>query len=292
MLKLRHIEVFACIMRTGSVSEASRELHISQPAVSKTLQHAESRLGIELFKRVNGRLQATPEAGLLFSAATEIEDALYHFNKVSRDLKSLRLGELRICSAPTLAMEIIPLAAQKLKEKWPKLQLHIDAQPNDSIKEQINYCRADLGIVHFPGNAPTVEAEVLKQGEIKCIVPKNHPLASKETIDESELRGEDIIYCSGGTWWKDLIEENLPWIKQQKPSSETNYHGIACQLANKGLGIVLVDEFSLFSQSLNEVEVIPLTPSIPVTFGVLYNSYNSLPKPAEEFIDILKELIN
>lgn len=37
-------------MRTGSVSEASRELHISQPAVSKILKHAESRLGIELFK--------------------------------------------------------------------------------------------------------------------------------------------------------------------------------------------------------------------------------------------------
>ena len=53
-----------------------------------------------------------------------------------------------------------------------------------------------------------------------------------------------------------------------------------------------MDEFSLFSQSLNEVELIPLTPSIPVTFGVLYNSYNSLPKPAEEFIEILKELIN
>ena len=71
MLKLRHIEIFSCIMRTGSISEASRELHISQPAVSKTLQQAESQLGITLFERTSGRLQATPQANLLFSAATD-----------------------------------------------------------------------------------------------------------------------------------------------------------------------------------------------------------------------------
>lgn len=290
MLKLRHIEVFSCVMRTGSVSEASRELHISQPAVSKTIQHAESSLGIELFKRAHGRLQATPEAGLLFSAATDIEDALYRFNKISRDLKNLKLGELKITAAPTLAMEIIPLAVQKLAQKWPDLQLHIDSQPNESIKEQVNYCRADLGLVHFPSDESKLEAEIIAQGEIKCVVPKDHHLSTKTSITEGDLKGEKIIYCSGGTWWNTLIHQHIPWLKEQTPAAEANYYSVACQLASKGLGIVLVDEFSLFSQQLDNVNVVPFSPQIPVTFGVLYSRYNSLSKPAEEFIHILKEL--
>jgi DNA-binding transcriptional LysR family regulator len=291
MLKLRHIEVFSYIMRTGSVSEASRELHVSQPAISKTLQHAESTLGIELFKRINGRLQPTPEAELLFSAAKDIEDALYRFNKASRDLKNLNVGFLRVTAAPALAVEIIPTAAQLLKEKWPNLRLHIDVQPNESIKEQVNYCRTDLGIVHFPTMEHKIQAEIIKDGEIKCVVPKNHSLAKNKKITESDLYGENIIYCSGGTWWSKLIGSEIPWLREKDPSSEVNYFSVACQLASKGLGIVLVDEFSLFSQSLQGINVIPFSPTIRVSFGVLYNRYNSLSKPSEEFIAILREII-
>lgn len=291
MLKLRHIEVFSTVMRTGSVSKASQELHISQPAVSKTLQHAESRLDIELFKRVNGRLQPTPEAGLLFSVATEVEDALYRFNKISRDLKALNLGQLKVTVAPALAIEIVPTAIQVLQKKWPNLRIQIDVQPNASIKEQVNYCRADLGIVHFPTHESKIEAEVIRTGEIKCLVPKENPLSKLAFITESDLSGEKIIYCSGGTWWSDLLEKEIPWLNQREPCLEANYFNVACQLAKKGLGIALVDEFSLFSYKLDNLVAIPFSPKIRINFGVLYSRYNSLSKPAEEFILILKNLI-
>jgi DNA-binding transcriptional LysR family regulator len=59
---LRHIEIFQAIRQTGSVSAAAQLLHVSQPAVTKVLQHAEQQLGFPLFLRVRGKLQATPEA--------------------------------------------------------------------------------------------------------------------------------------------------------------------------------------------------------------------------------------
>ncbi len=61
-MKLRHIEVFQAIRQAGSVSGAAQLLHVSQPAVSKVLQHAEQQLGFPLFLRVRGKLLATPEA--------------------------------------------------------------------------------------------------------------------------------------------------------------------------------------------------------------------------------------
>jgi hypothetical protein len=60
-MRLRHIEIFQAIRQTGSVSAAAQLLHVSQPAVTKVLQHAELQLGFPLFLRVRGKLQPTPK---------------------------------------------------------------------------------------------------------------------------------------------------------------------------------------------------------------------------------------
>ena len=85
-MRLRHIEVFNAVMVTGSVSGAARLINITQPAVSRTLKHAELQLGFPLFERVGGRLVATAEARSLFPlvdrlfsmarAASAVRDAL------------------------------------------------------------------------------------------------------------------------------------------------------------------------------------------------------------------------
>ena len=58
-MKLKHIEVFNAVMLTGSVSAAARLLHVTQPAITQTLQHAELQLGYALFTRQRNRLVAT-----------------------------------------------------------------------------------------------------------------------------------------------------------------------------------------------------------------------------------------
>ena len=64
-MRLRHIEIFDAIWRTGSLTEAAETLHVSQPAASKLLANAEAQLGFKLFERVKGRLRATREAEVL-----------------------------------------------------------------------------------------------------------------------------------------------------------------------------------------------------------------------------------
>ena len=65
-MRLKHIEVFHAVMLTGSVSAASRLLHVTQPAVTQALQHAELQLGYALFTRQRRRLIPTREAQALY----------------------------------------------------------------------------------------------------------------------------------------------------------------------------------------------------------------------------------
>ncbi len=99
-MKLRHIEVFQAIRQAGSVSGAAQLLHVSQPAVSKVLQHAEQQLGFPLFLRVRGKLLATPEALELEREVAKLSDSLQAVRRLAQNLRrqpghSLRIGATR-----------------------------------------------------------------------------------------------------------------------------------------------------------------------------------------------------
>jgi len=83
-MRLRHIEVFNAIMLTGSVSAAARLINITQPAVSRTLQHAEIQLGFPLFQRAKGRLTPTTEAQALYP---HIERLFAQLDEVQRRIR-------------------------------------------------------------------------------------------------------------------------------------------------------------------------------------------------------------
>ena len=110
-MRLRHIEVFNAIMLTGSVSAAARLINITQPAVSRTLQHAELQLGFPLFQRAKGRLTPTTEALTLYP---HIERLFAQLDEVQRLAANLRAGsdtgELRILSVLALSYEVLPRA--------------------------------------------------------------------------------------------------------------------------------------------------------------------------------------
>src|SRR5256885_14278482 len=89
-MRLRHIEVFNAVMQTGSVSAAARLINITQPAVSRTLQHAELQLGFALFQRARGRLTPTNEALALFP---HIEKLFEQLDEVQRLADNLRHGQ-------------------------------------------------------------------------------------------------------------------------------------------------------------------------------------------------------
>jgi len=84
-MRLRHIEVFNAVMQTGSVSAAARLINVTQPAVSRTLQHAELQMGFALFQRARGRLTPTNEALALFP---HIEKLFEQLDEVQRTLRA------------------------------------------------------------------------------------------------------------------------------------------------------------------------------------------------------------
>ena len=111
-MRLKHIEVFHAVMLTGSVSAASKLLHVTQPAVTQSLQLAELQLGYALFTRQRRRLVPTREAQALYP---EVQALMSQLESVRRMAGALGSGEgqgFRILIVPSLG------ATQRRMTAW------------------------------------------------------------------------------------------------------------------------------------------------------------------------------
>jgi DNA-binding transcriptional LysR family regulator len=91
-MRLRHIELFHAIYTTGSITNAAKMLHISQPSVSKVLTHAELQLGFHLFERIKGKLILTKKAEILFGEVDKIYQQISSIKNTTRNIKKWEFG--------------------------------------------------------------------------------------------------------------------------------------------------------------------------------------------------------
>jgi DNA-binding transcriptional LysR family regulator len=149
-----HLKVLAAVARHGSVTEAARELHYSQPSVSHHLARLESATGVKLVQRVGRGIRLTPEGRLLANRATEI---LGRVDAATNELAAqvgLRAGRVRLAANASPLSTIVPKAAASLTAAYPGLQLSvIDRHPVEAL-QMLRQGEIDVALVFRHAQAP------------------------------------------------------------------------------------------------------------------------------------------
>jgi len=273
-MRLRHIEVFNAIMLTGSVSAAARLINITQPAVSRTLQHAEIQLGFPLFQRAKGRLTPTTEALTLYP---HIERLFTQLDEVQRLASSLRtasdVGELRILSVLALSYEVLPRALKLFSEKHPGIAITVEALHSPQVMSALLLKEADVGFVFSTVVHPSLSQEHLVDSRMVCIAPKGMlpaRLVKKGAVSLADLAQVAVVGLDGrdpvGTSLSQACRE--AGVGLQSFVTVQTYHA-ALAMAHHGLGVALVDGCTAISADRAKVEVLTLEPHIPVPIRAL-----------------------
>src|SRR5688572_16188779 len=130
MLSVTHLKVLDAVARHGSVTEAAKELHYSQPSVSHHLARLEADTGAKLLQRVGRGIRLTPEGEMLAGRATEI---LGRLDAAAVELAArvgLRAGRVRLAGFQTVLSTLVPAAAVELSRSHPGIELNLgDAHP-------------------------------------------------------------------------------------------------------------------------------------------------------------------
>jgi DNA-binding transcriptional LysR family regulator len=276
-MRLRHIEVFNAVMLTGSVSGAARLINVTQPAVSRILQHAELQLGFALFQRAKGRLLPTSEALTLYP---HIEQLFAQLDEVQRLAANLKAGdsskELRILTVLALSYEILPHAIKLFRVKHPDVGITIKALHSPQIVAALVLQEADVGFLFSPMVHSALAQEHLADGRMVCIAPKGMLAArflKRGNITLTELAKLDKVPVIGLDA-QDPIGRVLSQASREAgvglkfDITVQTYHS-ALALSHHGLGVALVDTCTAASADLNRVDVLDLKPLLPVPIKAL-----------------------
>lgn len=292
VINVRHLAVFRAVMKSGSVSAAARILNVSQPAVTKTLQQIEGRIGVPLFRRVRGRLHATAESLLLMPKIDQVFGAVEEVERLAEGISGGNVGRIAIATVSTLSAAIAAASVSRHNLRRPNVVIRVDAYSTRQVIDEVANNQVDLGIVDTVFGENHWARQELCVARIGCVMPQGHRLASYRQIEPENLRGEVLIAFNENTVVGWLLRERFRQL--DKPidiAITTNQCLIACSLVAKGTGLALIDPFLLLSDMFPALTVVPIAPVVELRPCIVFPPARPLSIVAQDFVATVKETV-
>jgi DNA-binding transcriptional LysR family regulator len=266
-VRLRHIEIFHAVYVNGSVSAAARALNVSQPSVSKTLRHAESLLGFQLFQRTSGGLVPTGDAHALFIEVSEIQDRVYALREAGRNLRRGAGAVLRVSALPSLSLQAVPSAVSQFLRTHETVKFDLQTVHHDDLLRKLYERETDLAIACEVPPAAPIGSQSLGEGELVLLYREEDMPAAPPQVELKLLRDQRFISLADSGPIGLLFTQELERLELELDavvSARTFY--IATALVQQGVGMTVVDSFTAKASVAPGLSVRPLKPRI--TFPV------------------------
>jgi LysR family transcriptional regulator, transcriptional activator of the cysJI operon len=208
MIDTQKIETFICAAENLSLTEAAKQLHLSQPAVSHQIKLLEQELGVCLFTRSSAGLHMTEAGQILLPWARRLLHNMDEMEDMMASLQEVVAGELHIVYSTAIGKYILPQLATRFCLLYPKIKVRILAcNPNNIVLNLLDGA-AHLGIVSTQVNDQRLESQGFYRDTIGLIVPANHPWAARAFIEPADIVHEPLFIReeTSGTRWAMLSE--------------------------------------------------------------------------------------
>jgi DNA-binding transcriptional LysR family regulator len=291
-MNFRHVEVFFAVMTSGTVTEAARQLGVSQPSVTTTIQQAEARLGIRLFEREGGRLVPTAEARVLFEEAERAHDALDAFRSLARRLKEGQGGHLRIAAVPSISLELLPDAITRFQHEHSGYNFWVSTLNTEEILKQLDARSGSFQLGFSLGQLDDTgfATRAVGQAELFAVFPADWTIEPGPEVELGRLG--DLPYVSGfDSTPAGQVCSRLFANAGVDPRvvARIHTHHLAGRLVQRGMGFAILDAVTVrallhdrHSQAV-AVRRIRGEPSLPVT--AVYRGQRSPDKATRLFVD-------
>ena len=276
-MNIKALRAFRTIVAEGSVIAASRVMNLSQPAVSRLLAQLEAELKLTLFQRTRQRLVLTDEGRAFLREAGRILANLDEIPRIAAEIRASRTRRLRIVTMPRTARSVVCPAVARLTRRYPDVQVSVDLRARREIALWLGGKEYDIGFGGLPIHQQSIRSEVLVRTRLEVLMPKGHPLESRDVLSVEDLAREPVIAQSPGL----LLRRQTDELFHARDidihySLLTSSSQMACQLVAHGAGITIIDRLSAANFLADAVSLRPLEPERWVQFGAI------LPEGAED----------
>ncbi|WP_164897264.1 LysR family transcriptional regulator [Pseudomonas alkylphenolica] len=194
-MNTRQLQHFLALMETGSLSAAADAVHLSQPALSRSIKALEDELRVSLFDRTNRRLHPTPYAMEYLGRAKRIVFDEREGARTLNLMKNGAYGPLSFGLGSSVAIDFLGALIQQLLAVGPGLKIQAQVHSTDVLldalqKEKLDFFIGDVGAA---ATYPELAVEPLYKCSFGWFARADHPLAGRKGVTIEDLREHPLI---------------------------------------------------------------------------------------------------
>ncbi|AMG86899.1 LysR substrate-binding domain-containing protein [Bordetella bronchiseptica] len=287
MLNFRQVETFRAVMLTRSMTQAAKDLHTTQPNVSRVIAQLEARIGLRLFERVAGKLVPTREGEVFFRDVEMTFAGLRSLESSAATLRRRGTGHLRISAVPSPALVTVPEAMQLFAERFPDVTVSMHVADSITVCQWTAAGYSDIGVASDIFSSPGIGHHVASEALGVCIVPAGHRLAGMpRALAPADLAGERFLSLSPNDAMRKEIDKVFAAAGDRRIlSCESHFAAAICHMVGRGLGVSIANPDVADGFRSLDIAIKPFAPDIRFSTYLVYPSSSPLSLLAQTFCE-------
>lgn len=285
-------KVFYYVAKTLSFSEASKQLYISQSAVSQSIRNLEEKLGMPLFIRSTKKVVLSHEGQLLFEHIEPAINMIQNGYESLLELNSLSHGKLHIGASDTICRYFLVNFFKKFHEDYPNIHLQVTNRTSTACVDLLNSGAVDFIVINIPNEAltPNLQIHPVKEFADVFIANNDFDELKDNTVNVNTLLSHPILMLERNTATSEFLYDYFHQLGLKlQPSIELGSIDLLIDLARIGLGIAFVPEFCI-SEKEKELFKIKLESQLPKRqLAIVTNPMLPLSVTSQKFIEMFMQ---
>ncbi len=275
------------------MTQAARDLHTTQPNVSRVIAQLESRIGLKLFERVAGKLAPTREGELFFRDVEQAFNGLRGLEQSAATLSRRGAGHLRLSAVPSLALELVPEAMRGFSVRYPDVSISMQVADSATVCQAVASGLCDLGIASDVVSNPGIGYRLAKESRAVCILPAHHRLArSGRPLTPKDLAGEPFLSLSPQDSMRKKIDAVFAAAGDgRKLVYESHFAAAICHMVTAGMGVSIANPLVTASFGYLGIAERPFAPEITFPSYVVYPLKTPVGLLSKAFMDAFLKVV-
>lgn len=281
---LRQLQYLVAISETGTMSEAAKRTHVSQPSLSIQIKDMEDHLGASLVERGRKGALLTPLGVEAVRRARLILRQVEELKVLSREAGGTLAGRVRLGVLPTVGPYLLPQATRQLHLDYPELRLTVHEERTVDLEEHLSDGRFDV-IISTPEDHPGTKAHaIVKENIYICIAPDDVLAQETGPVSLQDLKAREFLTLGYGHKFASVVK-NLAGIAGATTSG--TYEGTSLdairQMASMGGSIAVLPSLYAISEAKRDPQLIVRPIDHPVAQRQISLMWRETSPMAEKF---------
>lgn len=209
MMTLEQLRIFVIVAQKEHIIQASKELNLSQSAVSSAIGQLEEKYQIKFFNRIGRNIFLNSEGKIFLKEAIKILAQVKATNDILNDIKGANIGTISISCSQTIGNYWIAPKIAKYRKKFPKIEIQVTITNSESALDLVEMGKVDIGVIEAEFKSDKIISKAIDGDKLYLIANPNYGFIEKSFYSKEDIENIRFITRERGSGTRQNLEQFL-----------------------------------------------------------------------------------